>query len=592
MKLDTKSLIAGILVSLLAAACSSESGDESKSGKKQQATSDITFYFGARVIPGDGSPVIEDATFIVSNGKFTAVGKKGEVTPPKGSGRIDLTGRTLTPVFFNLQAQPGLSNGPSYGPKNYGRESVIADLDRYAYYGIMGVLTGGTDDGDLAMQIRDEQRQGKVNGARLYTSGRGIVARGGGPAGLGNIPISVATAGDARKAVSELAEKKVDAIKLWIDDDNGKGAKLKSDVYGAAIDEAHKRNLKIVAEVFELADAKDLVKAGIDGFVSSIRDRDVDDQLVAAMKEKNVFLAPALTTAEAKFEYADKPSWLGEQTMREVYPAQLSAYLADQVTMNKFKRNPELGALRQQYATAMKNLKKMADGGVRIVLGTNSGSPDTYPGYFELREMISMVEAGMQPMDVIKAATSVPAAFLGDNDHGVIAVGKVADFLAMPNSPLDKMTNIKDVGSLYSKGAEVERSSMIQNIKIDVPKITERDRAADAAAEAEAARLAQEAKLPHYGKFVLGPAATVRSMAVPTPKGSKAEIKAGPPDRITVAMRASAADLREFYSKALPAYKWSAAGNCWQRQHPASNKAETLCVEPANNSAVIQITEK
>src|SRR2546426_12166145 len=107
--------------------------------------------------------------------------------------------------------------------------------------------------------MRHEQRQGKVNGARLYTSGRGIVARGGGPAGLGNIPISVATAGDARKAVSELAEKKVDAIKLWIDDDNGKGAKLKSDVYGAAIYEAHKRNLKIDAEGVEPADAKGFV---------------------------------------------------------------------------------------------------------------------------------------------------------------------------------------------------------------------------------------------------------------------------------------------------------------------------------------------
>jgi hypothetical protein len=57
-------------------------------------------------------------------------------------------------------------------------------------------------------------------------------------------------------------------------------------------------------------------------------------------------------------------------------------------------------------------------------------------------------------------------------------------------------------------------------------------------------------------------------------------------------MRATGAELRDFYSKALPAYKWSAAGNCWQRQHPSSNKGETLCVESSNNAATIQITEK
>jgi hypothetical protein len=206
--------------------------------------------------------------------------------------------------------------------------------------------------------------------------------------------------------------------------------------------------------------------------------------------------------------------------------------------------------------------------------------------------MIAMAEAGMQPMDVIKAATSVPAAFLGDKDHGTIALGKTADFLAMPNSPLEKMINIKDVGSLYLQGAEVERSKIIQNITIDVPKITQKERAEDAKAEAEAEKERAEAKLPHYGKFVLGPSAMVRSMAIPTPKGSKFETKAGPPDRITISMRATAAELREFYSKVLPAYKWNSAGNCFERQHPASNKSETLCVESANNSAVIQITEK
>src|SRR5215467_1522596 len=489
MERYAKSLMVVMLISFLGA-CSSSSGNEGKADKKQQSSSDTTFYFGARVIPGDGSPVIEGATFIISNGKFTALGKKGDVPVPRGAGQVDLTGRTLTPVLFNVQAQPGLSNGPLYGPKNYNRESVMADLDRYAYYGIMGVLSGGTDDNDLATQIKDDQKQGKAKGARLYTSGRGLAAKGGGPSGLGNIPIAVGNESDARKAVADQADKKVDVIKLWMDDGEGKGAKLKGDAYTAAIAEAHKHNLKVVAEVFDLSDAKDLVKAGVDGFVTSIRDREIDDQLIAAMKEKNVFLAPALTTAEAKFIYADKPNWLGEQTMREVYPAQLSAYLTDTVTVNKFKRNESLGALRQEYATASKNLKKLADGGVKIALGTNSGAPDTYPGYFEAREMIAMADAGMEPADIIKAATSTPAAILGDNDHGVIAVGKTADFLAMPNSPLEKMSNVKDVGSLYIKGAEVERSSMIQNITINVPKITKEDRAADAAAEVEAARLA------------------------------------------------------------------------------------------------------
>src|SRR5215471_18442505 len=591
MRRYVKSLSALTLFCFLAG-CGDTPADTKGDGKQGGSTSDTSWFFGGRFIPGDGSPAIEEATFIVTNGKFTSIGKKGEVPPPKGSNRVELTGRTVTPVFINLQAQPGMNNGAQYGAKNYNRDSMTADLSRYEYYGVMAVLTGGTDTGDLAASVRDELRQGKIKGARLYTAGKGIAAKGGGPQALADTTIYVSSAVDARRAVGDLADQKVDAVKLWMDDGNGKGAKLKSDAYSAAIEEAHKHKLKVVAEVFDLADAKDLVKAGIDGLVNSVRDRDVDDALISAMKEKNIFLSPALTANEAKFVYADKPDWLGEQTMREVFPARLSGYLLDEVVVNRFKRNSELPAYRQAYATAVKNLKKLADGGVKIALGTNSGAPDTYPGYFELREMIAMADAGMQPGDIIKAATSIPAAFLGDNEHGVIAVGKAADFLAMPNSPLEKMSNVKDVGSLYLKGAEVERSSIIQNITINVPKITKEDRAADAAAEVEAARLAAEAKLPHYGKFVLGSSAMVRSMAVPTPEGSKADIKTGPPDRITVSMRASAAELHEFYAKALPTYKWSAAGNCWQRQHPISNKGETLCVESANNSAAIQITEK
>jgi hypothetical protein len=147
---------------------------------------------------------------------------------------------------------------------------------------------------------------------------------------------------------------------------------------------------------------------------------------------------------------------------------------------------------------------------------------------------------------------------------------------------------------LYLNGNEQERSALILNIQINREglRITDKDRKADAEAQAEAERQAAEAKLPHYGRFVLGNAAMVRGMSIPVPKGGKGDVKAGPPDTITVSMRASAADLKGFYADALPKYSWKAAGGCFEREHPRTKKPQTLCVQASNNSAVLQITEK
>jgi hypothetical protein len=164
----------------------------------------------------------------------------------------------------------------------------------------------------------------------------------------------------------------------------------------------------------------------------------------------------------------------------------------------------------------------------------------------------------------------------------------------MPNNPLEKMANIKDLGQLYLNGSEQERSALIQNIQIKTEtfNITKEDRANDAKAEADAAQKKIDDAKPHYGGFLLGTPVPIRYMSIPVPKGGKGEGKAGPPDRISVSARASAAQFRDFYKDALPKYGWKAAGNCWERDHPSSKKNETLCLEAGNNSAVIQITEK
>jgi imidazolonepropionase-like amidohydrolase len=584
MKGYTK-LLAGVAVTCLLTGCGQ---DTPAKGDGAPSSGNSSFFYGGRMIPGDGSAPIDNANFVVTDGKIVVIGKKGEVTPPKGSAQIDLMGATLVPAFINLQAQPGMTTAGKYGPKNYTRVSFTADLARYEYYGTFAVLTAGTDSGDLAVSVRNEIKDGKTKGARVYTAGRGIAAKGGGPAALAETTIQVATAADAKRAVSDLVDSKVDAIKIWMDDGNGKGAKLKPDAYAAVIEEGHKHNLKVVAEVYDLADAKDLVKAGVDGFVNSIRDREVDDALISAMKSKNVFLSPALTANEAKYVYADKPNWLGEQAMREVFPGRLVGYLLDDIVVNKFKRNPEIGAYRQAYATAVKNVKKLSDGGVKIALGSNSGAADTYPGYFEAREMIAMADAGMQPMEVIKSATSIPAAIIGANDLGVLAVGKAGTFLAMPSSPLDKISNVKDMGVLYVNGSVQERTALIQNLQTasDVPQITQDDRNKEKQQlEREAHQKALDA-LPHYGsKFGLGKSVPLHGVPIPTPADSKASASG---DHVTVSLaEASAADLKDFYAKVLTnAYKFTAAGNCFEK---GGKKA---CVDATKGTATVTVTDK
>ena len=145
MKRHARLLTAMMLICVIAG-CGDDPAKKDATDKgdgKAAAGSGVSYYFGPRIIPGDGSPAMEDMSFIVVNGKFTTVGTRKDVIPPKGADRIELTGRTVTPIFVNLQAQPGMNNGKVYGPKNYTRDSVTADLSRYAYYGVMAVLTAG-----------------------------------------------------------------------------------------------------------------------------------------------------------------------------------------------------------------------------------------------------------------------------------------------------------------------------------------------------------------------------------------------------------------------------------------------------------------
>src|SRR5215510_4787850 len=101
MSRNTRIFFAMILLCCFSA-CKGADSKDTGNGGKGPAGVDATFFSGGTLIPGDGSPVIQDVAILVENGKFKAIGKRGEVKPVQGAGRVDLTDHFIMPVIVNL----------------------------------------------------------------------------------------------------------------------------------------------------------------------------------------------------------------------------------------------------------------------------------------------------------------------------------------------------------------------------------------------------------------------------------------------------------------------------------------------------------
>ena len=444
---------------LLTAVCACSSGPP-----PARPAVDRTFFFNGRILRGDGSPPIENAAFLVVDGLIMQMGADGSIESPAGAAEVDLGGRTVMPLLHSLHVHVGYLDGRAFSSENYSRESVLADLQRHAYHGVGSVVVLGSDADGTAFRIRAEQDEGTLTGyARVFTAGRGITTEGGWPTiipALEEAPIQVTTPQGARDAVERLAANDVDLVKIWVDDNLGRIPKIAPDVYAAAIDEAHRFGLKAVAHVFYLDDARGLVDAGIDGLAHSIRDLDVDQELIDAMRRQDVFYVPTLVAHETAFSYAEAPSWVGEPAMRATVSAAVVEWISSEEFVSQAAQNPTLDELRQQYATAQRNLKALSDAGVTIGLGTDSGTTNRFPGYMEHRELELMVAAGMTPQQAIAAGTRNGALIMERGQVGTVGAGKRADFMVVEGDPLDDITTTRNIVEVSHGGRYLDRVNM------------------------------------------------------------------------------------------------------------------------------------
>jgi imidazolonepropionase-like amidohydrolase len=395
-------------------------------------------FTGARVIDGTDKAPIDNATILVRGGKIVAVGGASSVTVPAGAQRVSLAGKTVIPGLVNAHGHVGNTVGMEQG--HYSAENVARDLKTYAAYGVTTVFSLG-DDQAAGIAARDAQRTPSLDRARLFVAGPVLAPR---------------SAAEAVKLVDEDAAMKVDIVKIRVDDNLGATPKMAPEIYKAVIDEAHKKGLRVAVHLFYLEDAKAVLDAGADFIAHSVRDAPVDDALIAMLKRRNVCYCPTLTREISTFVYESTPPWFSDPLFLKHADMAAVEALKQPARQQAMANSKSAQRYKAGLEVANRNLKKLADAGVTIAMGTDTGPPARFQGYFELMELELMAKAGLTPKQVLASATRDAAKCMKlDAEVGTLEANKWADLVVLDGDPLTDISNVRKISAVYVAGNRV-----------------------------------------------------------------------------------------------------------------------------------------
>lgn len=397
-------------------------------------------FTGMRLIDGTDRAPIENATIVVREGRIVAAGPAARVTIPGGAERISLSGKTVIPGLINAHGHVGDTVGLQ--ANRYSAENVAHDLRLYANYGITTVVSLGGDQAP-GFAARDSQQTPKLDRARIFVAGPVLAPK---------------NPDEARKQVGEVAEMKANIVKIRVDDNLGTTAKMTPEVYRAVIDEAHKRGQRVAVHLFYLSDAKSVLDAGADFIAHSIRDTDVDDAVIAALKKRDVCVCPTLTREVSTYVYESTPSFFSDPFFVKYADPQVISALKEPARQEAMRKSTSAQRYKVALDQALKNVKKLSDAGVTIAMGTDTGPPARFQGYFEHMELELMAKAGLEPRQILASATRDAARCMKiEKEVGTIESGKWADFVVLTANPLVDIKNTRAVDSVWIAGNRLNR---------------------------------------------------------------------------------------------------------------------------------------